>query len=71
MAQRSQDGQPLGGAWAQVVVDTGSQLLALDAAPQVFAQEVDLAQLAGGDGLGMAVGFGQGALVIQGHLRSC
>eukprot|EP00438_Fugacium_kawagutii_P030606 Skav228343 [mRNA] locus=scaffold1898:169630:178000:- [translate_table: standard] len=45
---RPVDGQPLGGPWAQVVVDTGGQLLALDAAPQVFAQEVDLAQLAGG-----------------------
>lgn len=43
----SQDGQPLGGAWAQVVLEADGQLLSLDAAPQVFAQEVSLAQFRG------------------------
>ncbi|CAK9101724.1 unnamed protein product [Durusdinium trenchii] len=41
------DGQPLGGAWAQVVLEADGQLLSLDAAPQVFAQEVSLAQFRG------------------------
>ncbi|CAK9038521.1 unnamed protein product [Durusdinium trenchii] len=46
-SRSTQDGQPLGGAWAQVVLEADGQLLSLDAAPQVFAQEVSLAQFRG------------------------
>ena len=46
----AQDGQPLGGAWAQVAVDLDGQVLTLDAAAQVHARQVDLAQFPGGSG---------------------
>ena len=46
----AQDGQPLGGAWAQVTVELDGQVLTLDAAAQVHARQVDLAQFPGGSG---------------------
>ena len=44
---RHQDGQPLGGAWPQVLADMDGQVLTLDAAAQVHARQVDLAQFPG------------------------
>ena len=43
----SKDGQPLGGAWAQVVLECDGKMLSLDAAAQVFAQEVALSDFGG------------------------
>lgn len=46
-SRSSKDGQPLGGAWAQVTVELDGQVLTLDAAAQVHARQVDLAQFPG------------------------
>ena len=43
----AEDGQPLGGAWAQVVLECDGKMLSLDAAAQVFAQEVALSDFGG------------------------
>ena len=44
---KAEDGQPLGGAWAQVVLECDGKMLSLDAAAQVFAQEVALSDFGG------------------------
>ena len=43
----AEDGQPLGGAWAQVVLECDGKMLSLDAAAQVFAQDVALSDFGG------------------------
>ncbi len=43
----AEDGQPLGGAWAQVLLECDGKMLSLDAAAQVFAQDVVLSDFGG------------------------